>query len=92
MCPRTHDLGWGAMGISPSRGRRPLSERGAQETIAHVASLRRAITISGMTDHDPSDSAITIAGIPTYREGQRDGPDVTLQSCHPDLHTMPKPG
>jgi hypothetical protein len=32
-----------------------LSEGGAKETIAHVASLRRAIRISGMTDQDPSD-------------------------------------
>jgi hypothetical protein len=41
-----------------------LSEGGDEETIAHVASLRRAITISGTTDHDPPDYAITIAGIP----------------------------
>ncbi len=44
-----------------------MSEGGPEETIAHVASLRRAITISGLTDHDPPDYAISIAGIRTER-------------------------
>src|SRR5437870_9482158 len=39
----------------------------APRTGSDDASLQRAITISGLTDHDPPDYAITIAGIRTRR-------------------------
>jgi hypothetical protein len=58
----------GGILLGDDTGTSHLPQGGVGETIAYVASLRRAITISGTTDHDPPDDAIMIAGIRTGRD------------------------